>query len=97
MSYQQINQEGKMKTESVVRVIFRKYNKGGDVVAFFPDLKGYNYYITSYQHVGQHGDADYNHCLTITKPATETEYKDLYDELKGIGYNMKVVKKVVNR
>lgn len=75
------------------RVIFRKFKQGNNVIAFFPD-QVYREYVMSYQHIGQHGNADYNHCLSITSLATPEEYKDLFHELtKRVGYDLRIVKK----
>jgi len=48
----------------------------------------------SYESIGQHGAADYMHCLSATKPATPKEYASLKKELESIGYNLKVMKRV---
>ena len=78
-------------------VIFRKYKESPhDILALFPAEKGSNKpgSCMSYEHVGQHGSADYKYCIDITKPATPDEYKDLFNELRDqIGYNMKVIKR----
>lgn len=78
-----------------MKTIFRKF-KDGSIIALFP----YDFYnrfdvdsITSYMHVGQHGEADYSHILTITKLATEEEYKDLLLELEDIGYEIEPIEK----
>ena len=71
-------------------VVFRKYKKGGDILALFPGLKNYNYTVGCYEHVGQHGIADYTYCIEITEPALKSEYKDLYNELTRIGYSLTV-------
>ncbi len=49
--------------------------------------------ITSYMHVGQHSAADYHHCVSISKLATEAEYADLKQELENVGYDVRVVSK----
>ena len=71
-------------------VIFRKHKeKGGDVYALFPtiasDVDGL--YCASYQHVGQHGGANYTLCIDNSRPATPAEYAELQDELVSIGYD----------
>jgi len=60
-----------------------------EVVALFPEEKGINGYIMSYQHVGQHGDADKS--LLKCKKATPEQYKDLKKELEEIGYSLIVI------
>jgi hypothetical protein len=72
-------------------VIFR-VDRGirGSVFALMPespaDEKGLR--CTSYEHVGQHGAADYLHCIAISRPATLAEYNDLLAELTRIGYRV---------
>lgn len=78
-------------------VIFRKY-KDGDIIALFPCLKETDYCCTCYQHIGQHGVADFIIVRTMTKPATPEEYSDLFEELTHhFGYNLKVQKKASYR
>jgi hypothetical protein len=74
-----------------IKVIFRKF-KNGAILALFPyELEDDRGSVLSYQHVGQHGEADYNHCLDITKPATPREYAELLSELNRIGYAVTVI------
>jgi len=76
------------------KVIFRKFI-GGNIIALFPEILSDAHFHTcsSYEHVGQHGSADYNHVIQKTKPAVEKEYKDLYNELTKRGYKLKVIKR----
>lgn len=74
------------------KVIFRKF-KNGDVIALFPELISWKHYITSYEHVGQHGDADYYVVLNQTKLAKPEEYAELKSELERIGYDVVVYKR----
>ena len=74
------------------KVIFRKF-KNGDVIALFPELPAYNYYITCYEHFGQHGSADYYVVLDQTKLASPKEYQELKKELETIGYDVIVYKR----
>lgn len=63
-------------------VVFRKF-KDGDVIALFPELtNNRTYRIKSYEHVGQHGEADYPEIIRCTSPAEPEEYYDLLTELK---------------
>ena len=67
-----------------LKVIFRKY-KDGDIIALLPEIAyRYNYTVLSYMHIGQHGEANYNHVINKTVLANESEYSDLYNELKHI-------------
>ena len=45
---------------------------------------------TCYQHIGQHSDADYNYCIATSRPATPEEYAPLAEELRRIGYRLKI-------
>ena len=73
-------------------VVFRKWKKYGTVIALFPYQKGSTtgQYCDSYEHVGQHGDADYMGVLSITTPATDEEAAPLKQELESIGYRLHV-------
>ena len=70
-------------------VIFRWQREGG-VFALFPELPADNqgFYATCYQHIGQHCAADYYGCIAKSRPATPSEYADLFNELEGRGYNL---------
>ena len=77
-------------------VIFRKWrgdcHPGERIFALFPfipaDVNGF--LCTSYAHVGQHGGANYNHCIAKSRPAKPEEYADLLNELYQIGYNPQI-------
>ena len=73
----------------LVRVIFRIFRDHGEVIALFPDLPGTNDGFTceSYQHVGQHGAADPDHIVSVTRPATPAEYAPLMRELQGAPFH----------
>lgn len=85
------------KDKHTTDVIFRKDTSKdwkGTIFALFPhDVCDFKGNVTSYQHLGQHSAADYNHCIRKSKPATETEYADLKKELESLGYNLNIVKK----
>lgn len=73
-------------------VVLRRWRKGGDVIALFPELPATpDGMVTSYQHVGQHEAADYDHVLTRTVPVPlagpDRERDDLLGELNSIGYH----------
>lgn len=77
------------------KVIFRKWKdakREGDIIALFPEIPfTYGGDITSYEHIGQHGGADYNAVLSMTSPASPAEYAHLLEELQSIGYELQVV------
>jgi hypothetical protein len=67
------------KDEHVTEVIFRKYkDHNQDILALFPYEIESGYSCLSYQHIGQHGMADYNHCLDITRPAKKRRNYDKF-------------------
>lgn len=87
-----------MKNKDTVKVVFRVWTGQmdyPDVFALFPEIKSdvYGLYCTSYQHIGQHGSADYSLCIRKSRLAKPSEYKDLLKELKKIGYNPVVIKR----
>lgn len=69
-------------------VVFRVWRKEGTVIALFPGIDEGNGHCSSYEHVGQHGGADYRLVIARTRPATPNEYQDLLKELRRIGYNV---------
>lgn len=81
-----------MKDRQKTDVIFRKWEDDGQIIAIFPhedwNLDGTE--CASYMHIGQHSGCDYKCVLMLTVPATSEEYKELYDELTGRGYNLQV-------
>jgi hypothetical protein len=80
-------------------VVFRKWRNTGDVIALFPaepsDLCGW--YCDAYEHVGQHGGADYFSIIGHTTPASAAESAALTKELTRIGYNLKPIKQASAR
>lgn len=78
-----------------VTVIFRKWRDTKEILAIFPYEAGTGETgsCMSYVHVGQHGSADYGHCMTLTKPAAPEEYAELQKELEGLGYELKLAKR----
>jgi hypothetical protein len=78
-------------------VIFRKFAEG-DVIALFPydPVTSDPYMCDSYMRYGQHGSADPQGLIHVTKPATETEYAELKTELESAPYkyNLRVVKRL---
>lgn len=64
-----------------------------DLFAYFPklkyDLKGYH--KTCYSHIGQHSGCAMEY-VKECRPATESEYMPLKQELESIGYDLKICK-----
>lgn len=81
--------------EPTVPVVFRKWSDGG-IIALFPNLPGSPGYCSSYEHLGQHGSADYYYVLSRTTPAKPSEYAPLKRELESIGYTLRVVKRATS-
>lgn len=77
------------------RVIFRKWKDTGEIIAFIPEAPANYGMCLSYMHIGQHGEADYYYCLSITIPATPDEYKNLLEELQSIGYDLTVKRRMM--
>jgi hypothetical protein len=77
------------------RVVFRTWKDDGSVIALFPDLAVGGGCCESYQHVGQHGGADYGHVVSKSRPSTPAEYMALKMELARAPYNYKL--RVVKR
>ena len=80
--------------EAQTKVIFRKW-RNGDILALFPQIAAdvAGLLCSSYEHCGQHGAADYFHCIQHTKPALLADFTNLQDELETIGYSLTVSKK----
>ena len=78
-------------------VIFRVWGTTGTVIALFPDEDFGNGLCSSYEHVGKHGRADYVGVMSLTRPATPNEAKDLLKELRGIGYNLVIRERRVRK
>ena len=82
------------RDKNTIDIVFRVYKDNGETLALFPhEVSNINGNVTCYEHTGQHGEADYGHCMSITKPATEGQYKNLKIEMENLGYVIKVVKK----
>jgi hypothetical protein len=77
-------------------VIFRKF-RDGEVIALFPyEIADHNGAVSSYMHVGQHSGADLG-IIQDTKPASPEEYGDLAAELRSIGYDLSIRRRVDRR
>lgn len=78
------------------RVIFRTWLKEPkNVIAFLPDNQVWSGNIDSYEHNGQHGEANLGIMQRpYTRLATPEEYKELLAELKNRGYKPKVYKRL---
>lgn len=89
------NREGIMHGKRDI-VVFRQWRErdGGDIIALFPLIKtNPQGLILSYQHVGQHGAANYQHVIGRTVQPYTVGVEALKRELTGIGYNLDVRKR----
>jgi hypothetical protein len=81
----------------VTRAVFRKWGarEGGGVIALFPDICEGPGRVSSYEHTGQHGGADYDGVVRRTVPASPQEYATLKRELEAAPfyYTLKAVKR----
>lgn len=76
------------------KVKFVYHEENNDLFAVFTEqdrigadnMKLFN----SYAHIGQHSDACEEY-INESRQATEDEYKDLFNELESIGYNLEVI------
>jgi len=89
-------------------VVFRRWRKSQvasqSVIALFPAIEHIWPLCSSYEHVGQHGGADYIGVIAITEPCYpfpgapwEEEVKALHAELTRIGYNLSVRQRYVRQ
>lgn len=76
------------------KVVFRVW-PDGDILALFPEEPGSvcGCECMSYMSVGQHSAADYDGCISATRPAQPSEYANLVEELKRIGYELDIRKR----
>jgi hypothetical protein len=76
-------------------VVFRKWKDNGDVIALFPEIPAdiHGYYCDSYEHVGQHGGADYYGVVRQTRLARPEEFASLARELTMIGYAIRPIRR----
>lgn len=76
-------------------VVFRRWRDTGTVIALFPEIPSdiNGYFCEAYEHVGQHGGADFHGVVQATKPATDEEAAPLAQELARIGYRLKPVRR----
>ena len=76
-------------------VKFRIHPVNGDLIAFFPQIvhsfNGYRKNHTCYARIGQHSACNVDY-VKECRPATESEYMPLKQELESIGYDLKICK-----
>jgi hypothetical protein len=76
-------------------VVFRRWKNGG-LIALFPELPAdmSGFLVDAYEHIGQHGGADYHGVIQQTSPCSVSDAADLITELRTIGYELKPVRRV---
>ena len=73
-------------------VIFRQWRDTGSVLALFPEIAAdHQGHCECYEHIGQHGGADYFGVIQATRPAKSDASKALAAELTQQGYNLKFI------
>lgn len=80
-------------------VVFRRWRDNGDIIALFPSQPAdyRDHYCDAYEHVGQHGGADYHGVIQATKPVSLEEATDLIQELERIGYVLRPIRRASQR
>lgn len=78
--------------KEVIKVIFRKIGTRKDkrIIVFFPEMPVNSGNIMSYEHNGQHSEASYEF-YKKTKKAKPEEYEELFQELKTVYSEYKLV------
>lgn len=75
------------------QVVFRRWRDSSEIIALFPeiptDINGW--FCEAYEHVGQHGGADYHGVIRATRPVTVEDAAPLAEELTRIGYNLQPI------
>jgi hypothetical protein len=85
VAYFQAAEKGGAMSDKTI-VVFRIWKLKsclGDCLALFPEVYEGGGMCMAYEHVGQHGGADYSECIRRTRPATPKEYSSLKRELEG--------------
>lgn len=75
------------------QVVFRRWRDNGDIIALFPEIPSdiNGYFCEAYEHVGQHGGADYYGVVQATRPVSVEDAAPLAEELTRIGYNLQPI------
>lgn len=78
------------------KVLFRMWGKS--VIALFPYIPSdpYGNFCESYEHIGEHGGADYQSVMRKSRPATPKEYADLKVALERRGYDLEIIHRATN-
>ena len=84
-----------LASEPVTQVVFRRWRDTGGIIALFPEISTdyLGRFCEAYEHVGQHGGADYHGVIGATKPVSTEDAAPLAHELERIGYRLKPIKR----
>jgi hypothetical protein len=84
-----------MPTASEDLVVFRRWRDSGDVIALFPEIPAdiFGDFCEAYEHIGQHGAADYGVVIQATMPVEPEDATGLANELTQIGYNLRPIRR----
>ena len=79
-------------------VVFRRWKHCDSIIALFPEIPAdiFGRYCEAYEHVGQHGGADYWGVIHATMPVEPHEAADLAEELERIGYNLRPIRRALH-
>ena len=88
-----VKKVAKKKSPPKDKVVFRMFD--GEVIALFPEQDEGRGLVNSYEHIGQHGGADYHGVISKSRKATPHEYADLKKELTTIGYKLDIKERFI--
>ena len=79
----------------ITLVVFRRWRDNGDIIALFPELPAdyQGRFCDAYEHVGQHGGADFHGVIQATKAVSVEDAADLIQELQRIGCVLRPIKR----
>jgi hypothetical protein len=80
-------------------VIFRRWRNGGSIIALFPEIPSdiNGWFCEAYEHVGQHGGADYQGVIAATTPVEPEVAADLARELASVGYKLRPIRRASHK
>ena len=81
--------------DETIPVVFRRWRDGDEIIALFPGIPTdlYGQFCEAYEHVGQHGGADYQGVIQATKPVSDEDAASLAAEMRRIGYSLTIIKR----
>lgn len=82
------------KDTEITEVVFRKDKEGIYALMPYEISDHFHGFVTCYQHIGQHSQAEYFSCIAKSKSAKKDQYTDLLSELNSIGYNVRPISRI---